>query len=211
MLPAASGPVLALLCGLLPQFWPAHPMPSAMPAQVEQETCDPRASQKWKCFNPKAELKTSREYGFGLGQLTVTPAFNNFNVVTRQYPALRNWQWAQRYQPREQLIALLSMDRTAYSACANLMGTPYDSLACTFASYNGGLGGFRSDRRVCANTAGCNPRIWFGNVEHTSAKAKVPASGYGQSFFQINRAYVRSVLVVRRGKYVEPMTCAKGM
>ena len=148
--------------------------------------------------------------GFGLGQLTVTPAFNNFNVVTRQYTALRNWTWAQRYQPREQLIALLSMDRTNYNACVSLMRTPYDSLACTMSAYNGGLGGFRSDRRVCSNTRGCDPRVWFGNVENTSTKAKAPVSGYGQSFFQINRTYVRNVLIVRRGKYVDSMTCAKG-
>jgi membrane-bound lytic murein transglycosylase MltF len=101
------------------------------------------------------------------------------------------------------------MDAAAYHQCTPLMGTPYDRLACALAAYNGGIGGFRSDRRICANTAGCDPTVWFGNVEHTSAKAKRPASGYGQSFFQINRAYVRNVLITRREKYVQPMTCGK--
>jgi hypothetical protein len=207
MLPAAASPAIALVCALLPQFWAAHPLPSAIPAQVEQETCPSLTSRE--CFSPHAELKTAREYGFGLGQLTVTPTFNNFNTVKQQQPALRSWQWTDRFLPRPQLIALLTMDLGAYKQCTPLMGSPYDRLACAVAAYNGGIGGFRSDRRVCSNTKGCDPTKWFGNVALTSTKAKKPASGYGQSFFQINRAYVQNVLVVRRGKYVQPMNCGK--
>ena len=202
MAPGAPA-VISLVCGLLPLYWPGHPLPSAVPAQVQQETCGPPS----ECFNPKAELKTSREYGFGLGQLTVTPAFNNFNAVKLQQPALKDWTWTERYEPRPQLIALLTMDRANYTACTPLMGTAYDRLACAVASYNGGLGGFRSDRRMCSNTAGCNPTVWFGNVALTSAKAKTAATGYGQSFFQINRQYVKNVLVNYRPQYVAPMQC----
>lgn len=207
MIPAAASPAIAIVCALLPHLWPGHPLPSALPAQIEQETCSSLRSPK--CFNPHAELKTAREYGFGLGQLTVTPAFNNFDVVRRQYPELRGWQWAERFQPRPQVVALMRMDKTSYATCSGLMRGPYDALACSLAAYNGGIGGFRSDRRVCANTAGCDPTVWFGNVEGTSLKAKHPAHGYGQSFFQINRGYVKNVLVVRRDKYVVPMRCGK--
>ena len=56
--------------------WPDVPIRSALAAQVEQETCPSLKSAK--CWNPRAELKTSREYGFGLGQLTVTQKFDNF-------------------------------------------------------------------------------------------------------------------------------------
>lgn len=207
MLPAAAPAVIALLCAVLPKYWPAQPLPSSLPAQIEQETCPSLTSKE--CFSPHAELKTPREYGFGLGQLTVTPAFNNFNTVRQQQPALRNWQWADRFNPTNQLIALLTMDAGSYRSCSSLMATPYDGLACTFAAYNGGMGGFLSDRRVCSNTKGCNPRVWFNNVATTSLKAKKPASGYGQSFFQINREYVENILVTRRSKYVAPMLCGK--
>lgn len=207
MIPAAAPAVIAVLCAVYPGIWPGHPVPSALAAQIEQETCVTLKSKK--CFSPHAELKTTREYGFGLGQITITPAFNNFNAVRQQYAALRNWQWQDRFNTRQQLVALVSMDHTGYVACSSLFNGPYEALACSLSAYNGGLGGVRADRRLCGNTAGCDPRLWFGNVERVSTKAKTAAKGYGQSFYQINREYVRNVLFTRREKYVQPMTCGK--
>jgi hypothetical protein len=208
MMPAAAPAIIAALCATYPGIWPQHPLPSALPAQIEQETCVTLKSAK--CFSPHAELKTTREYGFGLGQLTVTPKFNNFNAVKAQYPALRGWAWADRFNARLQLVALVSMDATNYRACSSLFSGPYEGLACSLSAYNGGLGGVRADRRLCANTHGCNPRLWFNGVARVSTKAKTAAKGYGQSFYQINRSYVENVLVTRRAKYVVPMTCEKG-
>ena len=42
---------------------------------------------------------------------------------------------------------------------------------------------------------------WFGHVEHTSLKAKTAVPGYGKSFFEINREYVRNVMVTRTVRY----------
>lgn len=208
MLPAAAPAIITALCGLLPGLWPQHPLPSALPAQIEQETCVTLRSAR--CFSPRAELKTSREYGFGLGQITVTPRFNNFEELKRRYPAqLGGWQWDRRYQVTEQLKALLLMDHSGYVACSSLFGTRFDALACSLSAYNGGLGGVRADRRLCSNTQGCDPLKWFGNVADTSTKSKTAASGYGKSFFQINREYVANVLVTRRDKYVASMACGK--
>jgi membrane-bound lytic murein transglycosylase MltF len=50
-------------------------------------------------------------------------------------------------------------------------------------------------------TKGCDPEKWFGNVEKTSLKAKTAVKGYGQSFYQINRGYVRSIWFDRRQRY----------
>jgi hypothetical protein len=201
-------PAIALLCALLPQFWAAMPLPSTLPAQMEQETCSSLHSPK--CFNPRAELRTPREYGFGLGQLTVTPSFNNFSEVKNTQPALKTWLWNQRFDAEKQIVALLTMDRQAFKACSTLMAGPDDALQCAFSVYNGGLGGLRADRRLCANTKGCDPTRWFGNVERVSTKAKVPAKGYGQSFYQINRGYVRNIVLVRRPKYEPTMACIRG-
>jgi len=78
-------------------------------------------------------------------------------------------------------------------------------LAFALAAYNGGLGGTYSDIKLCRHTEGCDPGLWFGNVEHTSLKAKTKVVGYGQTFFDINRGYVRNVLIERRPKYARAM------
>ena len=71
----------------------------------------------------------------------------------------------------------------------------------SFSAYNGGLGGVLQDRRLCAKVAGCDPDRWFGHVEHYSLKARTKSAGYGKSFFDINRGYVRAVMDERRQRY----------
>jgi hypothetical protein len=203
VLPLHAKAVVAALCGLVGSHWPALPDPSVLAAQIEQETCVSIRSAT--CYTSRAELKMPREYGFNYGQITVTATFNNFETAKHLDPSLADWRWEDRLDSTKGLIALLAMDRQAYQFCKPLMGSPADAMACMLAVYNGGAGGFRSDRRVCTNTKGCDPRKWFGNVENTSLKAKKPAAGYGQSFFQINRGYVANVMGSRRPKYL-PLT-----
>lgn len=181
------------------QYWPDHPNPAYLASQIETESCVSLTARL--CWSPHAELKTSREYGFGLGQITVTPAFNNFTAARQLAPELKSWQWADRFDARKQVVTLVLMDRTLYRSCTKLMTTGREAYACALASYNGGLGGTMADRRLCANTQGCDPRKWFGNVERTSLKAKKPVSGYGKSFFDINRAYPVAIMDQRRPKY----------
>ncbi|MDO8715717.1 MAG: hypothetical protein Q7J73_02775, partial [Dehalococcoidales bacterium] len=102
--------------------------------------------------------------------------------------------------PAYQLRALILKDKQNWMRVIGA-STVQDRYAFTFAGYNGGAGGVISDRRVCAATPGCDQGRWFGNVEKTSRKAKVVVSGYGKSFFEINREYVYNVLILRRPKY----------
>jgi hypothetical protein len=198
--PAGALAHLPTLAAEITAHWPQASPRSALAAQVEQETCYSLTHRK--CWSPTAELKTAREYGFGLGQLTVTSRFDNFAAARDLHPSLRDWQWTDRYDATRQLRTMVLMDRGAYR---RLSGVPdnWQRLAMTLSAYNGGTSGVLADRRLCASIGGCDPDQWFGHVERHSLKAKTKTAGYGQSFFAINREYVRNVLYVRRGRYVQ--------
>ena len=182
--------------------WPQVPVPATLAAQVEQETCVSLKSPR--CWNPRTELKTSREYGFGLGQLTVTPRFDNFKEARKLDASLRDWQWADRTDPARQLRTMVLMDRAAFNRL-QMVADPQARLAMAYAAYNGGLGGVLADRRLCAQVPGCDPGRWFGHVDAHSLKQKTKAHGYGQSFFDINRGYVRNIIFVRSARYAAAM------
>lgn len=178
------------------KYWPTMPYPSTLGALIEKESL----------WNPRAELcvpkpSCSREYGFGFGQLTITKRFNVFEEVKTLSPDLKGWSYADRFNPNYQLASIVLKNRLHYRQCEKIMKPGLDAHACGFSSYNGGYGGVLADQRICGNTRGCNPKVWFGNVEMQSVKAKEPLPGYGQSFYQINRGYVRALLIERPGKY----------
>lgn len=172
-----------------------HPR-STFGGQTEQEA-GPCPSKK--CWNPRAELKTPRELGTGLGQLTIsykqdgTVRFSAYDDVRRMDESLRNWAWADRYDPKMQLRALVAMDRNCLNNFAKGAVPGRDANAMMLACYNGGGGGLRSDRLVCRNTLACDPARWWDHVERTSNKSRVKWNGYGKSAFEINRDYPRMI------------------
>jgi len=185
--------------------WPSLKPRSLLAAQIEQETC---ASLKTKkCWNPNTELKTEREYGFGLGQITITKRFNVFEETRLMDKSLADWKWEDRFNPAYQIRAIVVKMRNTVIQTSKLTPNPEDRLAFALSAYNGGLGGVLKDRTLCANTKGCDPKRWFGHVENTSYKSRVAVHGYGQSFFDVNRGYVRNVLpeLPRRKKYIPYM------
>ena len=210
---AAEPPVAAL--ALLPtlkaeqlRWWPDHPLPSTLGGQVEQETCP--SLKHWMCWNPRAQLKTSREQGYGLGQITrtwradSTQRFDSLAELRGQYPAaLAGWRWdtPSLQDPTLQLRGLILMDLRNWRALSDVPAKG-ERLAMALVAYNGGLGGLASDRRVCAGTHGCDPARWWGHVEHTSLKSKTAVPGYGKPFFAINREYPRNIIHVRRVRYL---------
>lgn len=186
-------------------LWSDAPAPWTLAGLIEQESCVSLKSPR--CWNPRAELKTYREYGFGFGQITIaynadrSERFNEFAELRRKYASLAGWQWAQRYDPSFQLTAVVEMTHALWRQVPPA-ATEDDRWAFTDSSYNGGLGSLLQDRRVCASSIGCDPQRWFGNIETHSLKSRAPQRAYGgQSWFSINRGHVRQVLKQRRDKY----------
>lgn len=197
-LPAGARQYLPILIDEQRAHWPDAAMPSVLAAQVEQETCISMTHRF--CWSPTAELKTSREYGFGFGQITVTERFNVFDELRSQHASLRHWQWSQRFDPVMQLRALVLKMRTNHGQAKGMLNE-WGEMAMAACMYNGGIGGCLADQRLCRATAGCDPSRWTGHIERTSYKARLAVAGYGKSFFQINREYVRNVMGPRRMKY----------
>lgn len=201
-LPPNAQIYLPVLQAEIARGWPSANPGSMLAAMIERETCVSLKSPK--CWSPKAELRTSREYGFGFPQLTITPKFNKFEEVKRLDASLSRWEWSDRYNPVYQLRALVVMNRFDYERLS-MVPDGWQRMAMTASAHNGGLGGVFADQRLCKTLPGCNPLVWFGNVEAHSTKSSTKVSGYGQSFRDINRSYVRDVLYPRRTKYAKAM------
>lgn len=196
--PRAALALLPVLKAEQVAYWQGMPYPSILGSQVEQETC-PSLTHR-QCWNSHAELKTSREYGFGLGQITITSRFDNLAVSRGLDPSLRDWRFEDRFDAGRQLRVIVLMDRGIHGRIKGA-ATPADQVQFMLGAYNGGEGGLSSDRRMCVQTAGCNPGRWFGHVERTSLKARAKVQGYGQAFFDVNRGYVSNIWTVRRARY----------
>lgn len=209
-LPENAKKYLPVLKEVVTQKWPGAKPYSVFAGQVEQESCI--SLKNSKCWNPRAELKTSRENGIGFGQLTVaynkdgTERFNTFKDVQRLDKDLKGWSWEERWDSRRQLIALIALDKAMEAKLPKSI--PWESMnrmAFVLAAYNGGAGGILNDRRLCVEKPDCDPNTWFGNVELYSFKQKIKIQGYGKNFFEINREYPRLILLQRRTKYIPLM------
>ena len=200
-LPPNAERYLPVLVAEQQAHWPAMPVPSALAAQVEQETCI--SLKHPRCWSPMAELRTSRERGVGLGQITRTARFDSLAEMRARFPEqLGGWGWesATLYDPHYQLRGLILMDLRNWQAVQDA-ATDDDRLRMALAAYNGGLGGLAKDRALCGATEGCDPRRWVGHVERTCTKSKTAAPGYGRSWCDINRGYPHAIMDVRRAKY----------
>jgi len=184
--------------------WPQAPTPHYIAGLIEQETCI--SLRHSKCWNPKAELKTSREYGYGLGQTTIayrtdgSVRFNKQSELRQAHASLRDWTFERRFDPKFQLTAIVEMTRGIWRRTTPAASTK-DHWAFVLSAYNGGEAHVRRDRLLCRNTDGCDQNKWFGNVEKHSVKSRQPWNGYGRSPYEINRGHVANVIGLRSVKY----------
>ncbi len=194
------------------QFWPDHPAPAVLAGLVEQESCVSLGSAS--CWSPSSRLKTSREEGAGLGQITRayradgSQRFDMLADLRNRYPELKGWSWANVYQrPDLQLRAVVLMSRGNYQDIHRLVKDPQAALAFADAAYNGGMRDMHADRRECGLKTGCDPQKWFSNVETTCTKSQTAIYGK-RSACDINREHVRNVLRLRSAKYRPLMEAA---
>lgn len=185
------------------RLWADHPRPALLASLVEQESCTSLRSRG--CWNPGAQLKTAREEGAGVGQITRayradgTVRFDALADLRTQYSTeLGALSWSTVYQrPDLQLRALVLMSRDS----ARQFRAAPAMLEFGDAGYNGGPAGVQRERRACALAAACDPGLWFGNVELHCLKSAAALYG-GRSACDINREHVHNVFQVRPAKYI---------
>ena len=187
-------------------YFPTITKPHYLGGLIEQESCVSLTNSR--CWSSTSELKTSREQGVGLGQITRT-----FNLdgsvksdsllgVKRQYPKeLGDWSWDNvRSRPDLQVRAIVLMIKDGTSHYGRVKDR---NVALQFAdsAYNGGAGMLDKERMSCGLKKDCNPDLWFGNVEKICVRSTKSIYGANRSPCSINREHVSNVFQLRMNKY----------
>jgi hypothetical protein len=203
--PARAFPHLPVLKAEIDRQWPDMIAPSYFGGLIEHESCI--TLKHSRCWSPASRLKSQREEGAGLGQITRAwhpdgrLRFDALAEMRDRHPALRELDWSNIYQrPDLQMRAVVLKVRNDYRALSTIQ-SPGVRLHFADAAYNGGLGGVHRERRACQVTLECNPQLWFGHVERTCLKSRQPLYG-GRSACDINRHHVHDVIHVRAPKYL---------
>lgn len=178
-----------------------------VPALIEHESCVTLRAAK--CWNSTSELRTSREQGVGLGQLTRAwdragkLRFDNLEAMKKKYPSeLGELDWT-TFKDRSdlQIRAILLMLRDDYLYFRTIKDETL-RLQMTDSAYNGGRRDAIRARETCNLARGCDSNIWFDNIERYCVKSKVPNPGYGgRNACDINNGHVADVFKVRMHKF----------
>lgn len=188
----------------LQNYWPGIPQREYLPALISHESCISYTHSR--CWSPTSRLRTSREEGAGLGQITRawradgTERFDALAEMRERHPALRELSWSTIYQRPDLQIRTIVLQSLGNFNALSPVSDPMERLAMADAAYNGGIAGVRSERRACGMTDGCDPQRWWGNVERICLKSKAPLYG-SRSACDINRHHVKDVLQVRINWY----------
>jgi hypothetical protein len=182
------------------------PKASYLASLIEHESCI--GLRHSRCWNALSRLKSAREEGAGLGQLT--RAFRpdgsiRFDALaeirTKHRKELYELSWSNIYQrPDLQIRAVVLKMRDNYQYYLPHSSNTREAYAFADAAYNGGIGGLDKERRACKLASWCNHRVWFDNVEKLCLKSKAALYG-NRSACDINRYHVKDVLDVRSFKY----------
>lgn len=188
------------------RFWADHPKASYLAGQIEKESCI--TLKHARCWNPKVTLKTHREYGAGLGQLTKayrTDGSIRFDALSeikfKHKKELAELTWDNILErPDLQMRAVTLKMRDNYQYYEKYSYNITEAYLFAAVSYNGGIGGLDNERRACKLASWCDHTKWTDNVEKLCLKSKSPMYGT-RSACDINRAYPKDVLYTRSPKY----------
>ena len=171
---------------------------------IEHESCINLIHNR--CWNAKSRLKTSREEGAGLGQLTRTYKpdgsirFDIIQELKNKHKELEDLSWNNVYnRPDLQIRAIVLLWRSSYNSLSTVSDV-HERISMADASYNGGLGGLQQERRACKMAKDCNPNKWFNNVEKYCLKSKKILYS-NRNACDINRHHVTDVMKIRMSKY----------
>lgn len=140
--------------------WPNMPLPHIPCGQVEQES-------SWK---ERATLKTSRELGRGLTQMTIAyrpDGSERFNIYREavKWRALRAWDWRNDpYNVQYQLAFLVLQDRANFTAMTPFFRDDTERWKASLVSYNAGQGRVLA-RRAVAVSRGIPTDRWTGGLD----------------------------------------------
>lgn len=188
-------------------YYPELEKPWYVGALAEHESCIHLTHQS--CWWPEARFKNNREESLGLFQIARSwdaqgrLRFDNVAIYSKRYPyILGDMRWeniGKRYdfQIRAALMMLKELDKKFESVKS------FDErLRMMDSAYNGGAGHVQQAREICKITRGCDPNIWYDNVETYLPKSKVKDPRYGgRSLFQVNTGHVKDVTGIRMPKY----------
>ena len=168
--------------------WPDAPMRHIAAGQIEQESAG---------WNEHAELKTSREYGFGLGQITITSRFNNFKAAQRIF---KDWQWEDRFNVRYQLGYAVITDRSNFKQVSRLFRDDDSRWRGALVAYNAGYGTVLQRRALAIRTNVPHDR-WVGGLDQV-AMAYEQKLLYGRKLAMMRNEYPHIICNVRAPKYI---------
>ena len=174
-------------------------------ALVEHESCI--SLKHSKCCSPNSQLKTTREWGAGVGQITKaynsdgSVRFDALSDLKNRYKAeLKELTWDNvLMRPDLQVRAMVLLTKGNYNTFFPVKDN-LERLRMTDSAYNGGAKAVTNARTVCGMAKGCDPQVWFGNVERYINKSKKPIYA-GRSALDINLHHVKDVTVTRKDKY----------
>lgn len=204
-IPERAKPLIPVFKSEAERLMPDLPYQEYFIALAEHESCI--SLKHSRCMSPTSELKSAREQGVGLSQITRaynsdgTIRFDSLEDLRKRHMAeLKALSWETvKFQPELQIRGLILMTRDNWKGFWQVPDL-HARGHFTDAAYNGGKRGVDKERLQCGLTKGCDPKLWFDNVEKVCLKSRKPLYS-GRSACDINRHHVHDVFDNRMPKY----------
>lgn len=189
---------------------PDHKIPYYFSALIEHESCVHLCGTGYwarRCWSPKSQLKTKREEGAGLPQLTRAYTrsgrlrFDTIRNLRKRYGSeLKELTWDNVYdRPDLQIRAMLLLWNSNFTYFSKRIDY-YNRIWFSDSAYNGGLKYLIRERKKCKLTKNCDPNLWFDNVEKMNSRGNRVLYGK-RTAHMINRHHVKDVRY-RLNKYM---------